>query len=142
MVLTRGWVKNQSKCLCSSPSQKRKPDNDAFGNTVEMVNAVQESVDCDKLGQEFNKILNDVEKSLWNGYKKFTKLSSLVTLYNIKVKCGLSYMIFKLVFLVLANMFLEDHKLSNSLYEVKKNAQWVRNGIWENICLSKWSHIL
>lgn len=85
-----------------------------------MVNTVQESVDCDKLGQEFNKILNDVEKSLWNGYKKFTKLSSLVTLYNIKVKCGLSYMIFKLVFLVLANMFLEDHKMSNSLYEVKK----------------------
>ena len=34
---------------------------------------------------EFEKLFNDAEKSLYEGWKKFTKLSTLVKLYNLKV---------------------------------------------------------
>ena len=34
----------------------------------------------------FEKLLNDAEKSSYEGCKKFTKLSTLVKLYNLKVR--------------------------------------------------------
>ena len=63
-------------------------DNELFGieedndNLVEMVNDVEE----DFVGQpkQFTQLLDDAEKPLYNGCKKFTKMSALVRLYKLK----------------------------------------------------------
>ena len=49
-----------------------------------MVHAAYENFDDDP--EEFMKLLEDSEKRLHRGCRKFTKLSALVKLYNLKVK--------------------------------------------------------
>ncbi|KAA0051297.1 uncharacterized protein E6C27_scaffold55G00040 [Cucumis melo var. makuwa] len=62
-------------------------ENDV-GNIKEMVEIAHEQYSKDPSG--FEKLLNDAEKPLYEGCKKFTKLSTLVKLYNLKVRHGWS----------------------------------------------------
>ena len=62
--------------------------HDEAVNTIEMVNdAFEYSKDDPK---SFQTLLEDAEKPLYPGCKKFTKLSALMRLYNIKGKYGWS----------------------------------------------------
>ncbi|KAL0558861.1 hypothetical protein IC582_003443 [Cucumis melo] len=60
-------------------------ENDV-GNIKEMVEIAYEQYSKDPSG--FEKLLNDAEKPLYEGCKKFTKLSTLMKLYNLKVRHG------------------------------------------------------
>ena len=60
-------------------------DNDV-GSINEMIEVAH--VKYSKDPNEFEKLLIDAEKPLFEGCKKFTKLSTLVKLYNLKVRYG------------------------------------------------------
>ena len=58
------------------------------GNTIEMVQDTFK--DCDSDPKAFRKLLEDSEKPLYPKSNKFTKLSTLVKLYNITGRYGWS----------------------------------------------------
>ncbi|XP_031744396.1 uncharacterized protein LOC116405026 [Cucumis sativus] len=60
-------------------------DNDV-GSINEMIEVAHKEYSKDP--NEFEKLLIDAEKPLFEGCKKFTKLSTLVKLYNLKVRYG------------------------------------------------------
>ena len=55
-------------------------------NIKQMIEIAPEQYSKDPSG--FKKLLNDFEKPLYEEYKKITKLSTLVKLYNLKVRHG------------------------------------------------------
>ena len=59
------------------------------GSINEMIEIAHEEYSKDP--NEFEKLLNDAEKPLYEGCKKFTKFSTLVKLYNLKVRYGWRY---------------------------------------------------
>ncbi|KAA0066650.1 transposase [Cucumis melo var. makuwa] len=68
----------------------------------------------------FEKLLIDAEKSLYEGCKKYTKLSTLVKLYNLKVRYGWSDISFSELLKTLKEILPTTNELPNSLYEAKK----------------------
>ena len=56
--------------------------------TIEMVKVAHDDFQVDP--KFFRKILNDAVKPLYPGCRKFTKLSTLVKLYNLKARYGWS----------------------------------------------------
>ena len=56
------------------------------GSVNEMIEVAHEEYSKDPTG--FEKLLIDAEKPLYEGCKKYTKLSTLVKLYNLKVRYG------------------------------------------------------
>lgn len=71
-------------------------------------------VDGEIFCKEFNNILEDAETPLQDGCIRPNKLSTLVTLYNIKAKFGLSDKCCKEVLSVIGEMLPQDHRLLNS----------------------------
>ena len=57
-------------------------------STVEMVHAIEDEFMTDPMS--FKKLLEDAEKPLYPSCIKFTKLSALVKLYNVKARYGWS----------------------------------------------------
>ncbi|KAH9781219.1 hypothetical protein KPL71_008375 [Citrus sinensis] len=88
------------------------------GNTVEMVEDALK--DCDSDPKAFKKLLEDSEKPLYPGSNKFTKLSALVKLYNIKGRYGWSDSSFLDLLSALSDMLPEGNDLPVSMYEAKK----------------------
>ncbi|KAK9204212.1 hypothetical protein WN943_014470 [Citrus x changshan-huyou] len=88
------------------------------GNTVEMVEDAFN--DCDSDPKAFKKLLEDSEKPLYPGSNKFTKLSALVKLYNIKGRYGWSDSSFSDLLSALSDMLSEGNDLHVSMYEAKK----------------------
>ncbi|KAA0038846.1 transposase [Cucumis melo var. makuwa] len=83
-----------------------------------MVQIAHEQYSKDPSG--FEKLLNDVEQSLYEGCKKFTKLSTLVKLYNLKVRYGWSNISFSKLLKALKDILPSPNDLSTSMYEAKK----------------------
>ncbi|KAA0040432.1 transposase [Cucumis melo var. makuwa] len=92
-------------------------ENDV-GNIKEMVEIAHEQYSKDPSG--FEKLLNDAEKSLYEGCKKFTKLSTLVKLYNLKVRHGWSNISFSELLKALKDILSSPNDLPTSMYEAKK----------------------
>ena len=69
---------------------------------------------------ELCSLLSDAETPLYPGCVKFTKLSSLIWLFNIKTKYGSSNSMFSELLGLLSDMLPEKNQLSSSLYEAKK----------------------
>ncbi|XP_052297107.1 uncharacterized protein LOC127902292 [Citrus sinensis] len=88
------------------------------GNTVEMVEDAFK--DCDSDPKAFKKLLEYFEKPLYPGSNKFTKLSALVKLYNIKGRYGWSDSSFSNLLSALSDMLPEGNDLPVSMYEAKK----------------------
>lgn len=66
-------------------------------------------------------MLEDAEKPLYDGWKIFTKMSTLVNLYNPKAKHGFfDYELIKLLKKIIIILLLSN-ELSSSMYEVKKS---------------------
>lgn len=76
--------------------------NDAF-NTVEMVKAANNLLEKDS--DMFVEYVEDAKRPLYDGCLKFTKLSALVRLYNLKVKHGWSDTSFDELLMLLGDMF-------------------------------------
>ncbi|KAA0042871.1 hypothetical protein E5676_scaffold108G00910 [Cucumis melo var. makuwa] len=68
----------------------------------------------------FEKLFNDAEKPLYEGCKKFTKLFTLVNLYNLKVRHGWSNISFSELLKALKDILPSPNDLPTSMYEAKK----------------------
>ncbi|XP_024046507.1 uncharacterized protein LOC112100875 [Citrus clementina] len=88
------------------------------GNTVEMVEDAFK--DCDSDLKALKKLLEDSEKPLYPGSNKFTKLSALVKLYNIKGRYGWSDSSFSDLLSALSDMLPEGNDLPVSMYKAKQ----------------------
>ncbi|XP_042446384.1 uncharacterized protein LOC122031323 [Zingiber officinale] len=70
--------------------------------------------------EAFMKFLEEVEKPLYKGCKRYTKLSALVNLYKSKARHGMSDALFSYVLADFGDMLPDNHNLSSSIYEAKK----------------------
>ncbi|KAL0540400.1 hypothetical protein IC582_024637 [Cucumis melo] len=92
-------------------------ENDV-GCVKEMIEVAHEEYSKDSNG--FEKLLIDAEKPLYKGCKKYTKLSTLVKLYNLKVRYGWSDTSFSDLHKTLKKILPTGNELPNSLYEATK----------------------
>ena len=110
-------------------------DDDCDDNIVEMVKAAQQcSVDDPK---NFKKLLVDVEKLLYPGCKKLTKLGTLVKLYHLKAKFEWSDTSFTKLLTLLKSILPKNNELSTSTYETKKDFTYSRNDLGKDSCVSQ-----
>ena len=63
---------------------------------------------------------NDAQTSLYVGYSKFTRLSALLRLYNLKAKNGWNNQNFTALVQLLKDMLLKDNELWDWTFEAKK----------------------
>ncbi|KAL0553497.1 hypothetical protein IC582_007392 [Cucumis melo] len=68
----------------------------------------------------FDTMFNDAKKPLYPGCKKFTKLSVLVRLYNLKARYGWSNTSFSKLLSIISDLLLDNNEIPTSLYEAKK----------------------
>ena len=87
-------------------------------STVEMVHAIEDEFMTDPMS--FKKLLEDAEKPLYPSCIKFTKLSALVKLYNVKARYGWSDKSFSDLLQILVDMLLVNNEMPLSMYEAKK----------------------
>ncbi|RVW26527.1 hypothetical protein CK203_107406 [Vitis vinifera] len=87
-------------------------------DTIDMVNAAQ--VNCMNDPQVFGRLLEDAEKPLYPGCMKYTKLSALVKLYNLKARYGWSDKGFSELLQLLGDMLPLNNEMPLSMYEAKK----------------------
>ncbi|XP_073317253.1 uncharacterized protein [Primulina huaijiensis] len=71
--------------------------------------------------KQFHKLLEDAEKPLYPGCVKFTKLSTLVKLYNLKAKYSWRDKSFTDLLGLFGQMLPDDNELPLSLYDAKKS---------------------
>ncbi|XP_031120919.1 uncharacterized protein LOC116024158 [Ipomoea triloba] len=90
-------------------------DNDRID---EMMRDVQE--DFSEMPPELKSFFENAEKPLFPGSTKFTKLSAVLKLYNLKAKNGWSDKGFTELLELLKDMLPGDNELPNSTYEAKK----------------------
>ncbi|KAK9283647.1 hypothetical protein L1049_011897 [Liquidambar formosana] len=69
---------------------------------------------------KFYNLMEDTEKELYPGCKKFNKLSFLIHSYHVKCLCGLSDKGFTMVLELLKEAFSKGETLPNSFYYIKK----------------------
>ncbi|KAL0553997.1 hypothetical protein IC582_007902 [Cucumis melo] len=92
-------------------------ENDV-GSINEMIEVAHQEYSKDL--KEFEKLLNDAEKPLYEGCKKFTKVSTLVKLYNLKVRRGWSDISFSELLKTLKEILHPTNEVPTSKYETKK----------------------
>ncbi|XP_074574068.1 uncharacterized protein LOC141830561 [Curcuma longa] len=104
-----------------------KKEKDAYGecenyfaadDPVDMVHAAYES---SQNPDQFIKLLEDAEKPLYPGCTKFTKLSAIVQLYNLKAKYSWSDNSFTDLLILFGEMLPASNELPLSLYDAKKS---------------------
>ncbi|XP_074590037.1 uncharacterized protein LOC141845943 [Curcuma longa] len=70
---------------------------------------------------QFTKLLEDAEKPLYHGCTKFTMLSAVVKLFNLKAKYSWSDKSFTDLLSLLGEMLPDDNELPLSFYDAKKS---------------------
>lgn len=84
----------------------------------EMIDVIEEDLrDCPEM---FERLKSDADKPLYPGCKKFTKLSVILKLYNLKAANGWSDKSFTDLLELLYEMLLEYNELPPNTYEAKK----------------------
>ena len=84
----------------------------------EIAEALEEDLqDCPKM---FERLVSDAEKLLYKYCPKFTRLSAVLKLYNLKARNGWSDKSFTQLLALLRDMLPEDNVLPNRTYEAKK----------------------
>ncbi|BFG30463.1 hypothetical protein CerSpe_167370 [Prunus speciosa] len=69
---------------------------------------------------EFANVIGDGDEPLYPGCSKYTKLSALVKLYNLKAKHGMSDVCFIELLILQGELLPEGNTLPSSMYEAKK----------------------
>ena len=109
--------------MCFNPSSKNKSkepiiEEDVGDNLFDMVNDLEEQfVHRPEL---FEAMINDVEMPLYDGCSKYTKLSALVKLWNMKASGGWTNSSFTALLEFLREVLPVDNKIPASMYEAKK----------------------
>ena len=88
------------------------------GNTVDMVNDAYR--DCGADPKVFKELLKQAEKPLYLGCTNFTKLGTLVSLFNINGKFGWSDISFTELLSLLAKFLPKSNEIPVSMYKAKK----------------------
>ncbi|GAU42940.1 hypothetical protein TSUD_135320 [Trifolium subterraneum] len=89
-----------------------------FDRVEEFVNVIEEDLrDC--LGM-FDRLVSDSEKPLYDGCTKFTRLSAVLKLFNLKIRNGWSDKSFTDLLTLLKDMFPEKNMLPSRTYEAKR----------------------
>lgn len=84
----------------------------------EMLDVVEEDLrDCPEM---FERLVSDSEKPLYDGCSKFTRMSAVLKLYNIKARNGWSDKSFTDLLTLLIDMLPKDNVLPSRNYEAKK----------------------
>ena len=83
-----------------------------------MIQFVQEQ--SSNASNTFDTMFDEAKKPLYPGCKKFTKLSALVRLYNLKVRYIWSNTSFFELLSIISDLLLDNNEVPSSLYEVKK----------------------
>ncbi|KAL0560528.1 hypothetical protein IC582_000933 [Cucumis melo] len=95
-----------------------KHEHDDLFNTVNMFQSAHDQ--SSNISNTFNTMFDDTNKPLYPGCKKFTKLSALVRLYNLKVRYGWSNTSFFELLSIIIDLLPDNNKILTSLYEAKK----------------------
>lgn len=122
----RRWVFHGEEILSAAPSNVDR--NVHFNNGMETPDDVASTKHLLQAGlkqytgdpKEFEKLLNDAEKPLYEGCSKYTKLSMVVKLYNLKAKGGWSDKSFSELLRLFRDGLPEDNLLPSSMGNVKK----------------------
>ncbi|KAL6289116.1 hypothetical protein ACE6H2_006626 [Prunus campanulata] len=69
---------------------------------------------------EFANVIGDGDQPLYSGCRKYTKLSALVKLYNLKAKHGMSDVCFTELLILQSELLPEGNTIPASTYEAKK----------------------
>ena len=89
-----------------------------YDRVEEIAEALEEDLeDCPKM---FERLVSDAEKPLYDGCTKFTRLSAVLKLYNLKADNGWSDKSFTELLALMKDMLPEDNVLPNRTYEAKK----------------------
>ncbi|KAJ9560349.1 hypothetical protein OSB04_005509 [Centaurea solstitialis] len=94
-------------------------DNDDHDNLHDMLQDMEDIVD-DEDYEKLQQLFVDSEKPLYLGCTKFTKLSAVLKLFNLKAVNGWSDKSFTSLLEILHEMLPEDNELPVSLYQAKK----------------------
>ncbi|KAJ9556462.1 hypothetical protein OSB04_011076 [Centaurea solstitialis] len=94
-------------------------DNSSNDNFDDMLHDVEDTV-ADKHYEKFQQLFVDSEKPLYPGCIKFTKLSAVLRLFNLKASSSWSDTSFTSLLEILHEMLPEDNELPVSLYQAKK----------------------
>ncbi|KAA0042057.1 transposase [Cucumis melo var. makuwa] len=95
-----------------------KYEHDDLFNTVNMLQSAHDE-SCNT-SNTFDTMFDDAKKPLYPGCKKFTKLSALVRLYNLKVRYGWSNTSFSELLSIISDLLPDNNEIPTSLYEAKK----------------------
>ncbi|XP_057248995.1 uncharacterized protein LOC130590530 [Beta vulgaris subsp. vulgaris] len=93
-------------------------DSNEGDRLEDMIHVVEENFDGNPA--MFETLLSDSERPLYNGCTKYTRLSSVLKLYNLKVGGGWSDASFTLLLEAVKDMLPEDNVLPGCTYEAKK----------------------
>ena len=69
---------------------------------------------------EFANVIGDGDQPLYPGCRKYTKLSALVKLYNLKAKYGMSDVCFTELLILQGDLLPDGNTIPASMYEAKK----------------------
>ncbi|KAI5324005.1 hypothetical protein L3X38_033078 [Prunus dulcis] len=69
---------------------------------------------------EFANVIGDGDQPVYLGCRKYTKLSALVKLYNLKAKHGMSDVCFTELLILQGDLLQEGNTIPTSMYEAKK----------------------
>ncbi|KAI5317428.1 hypothetical protein L3X38_037135 [Prunus dulcis] len=69
---------------------------------------------------EFANVIGDGDQPVYPGCRKYTKLSALVKLYNLKAKHGMSDVCFTKLLILQGDLLPEGNTIPTSMYEAKK----------------------
>ncbi|GKA27523.1 ribonuclease H-like domain-containing protein [Tanacetum coccineum] len=98
-------------------------DNDSYDsghdNLDDMLHDLEGEIDEDNHAK-FQELFVDAEKPLYDGCKKFTKLSPVLRLFDVKAANGISDKGFTDIFKVVHDFLPEDNELPISVYKAKK----------------------
>jgi hypothetical protein len=93
-------------------------DSQEFDHVEEFVNVIEEDLrDCPGM---FERLVSDSEKPLYDGCTKFTRLSTVLKLYNLKIGNGWSDKSFTDLLTLLKDMLPENNVLPSRTYEAKR----------------------
>ncbi|XP_073284694.1 uncharacterized protein [Primulina huaijiensis] len=116
------WHGERSKFGNSMNDSDRVRQDERKYFTEEPINMVHVAYDSyAENPKQFHKLLEDAEKPLYPGCVKFTKLSALVKLYNLKAKYSWSDKSFTDLLGLFGQMLPDDNELPLSLYDAKKS---------------------
>ncbi|XP_019153459.1 PREDICTED: uncharacterized protein LOC109149923 [Ipomoea nil] len=122
---THAHGKTKENCQTLEDNEKNNAshvsndENDEDNDRIdEMMRDVQE--DFSEMPPEFKCLFDNGEKPLFPGSTKFTKLSGVLKLYNLKAKNGWSDKSFTGLLELIKDMLPGDNELPNSTYEAKK----------------------